>query len=90
MYVSCHNGYGEPDMVQTHAIAVQGFPGAKMVSYALILLGLWLLRRCFFIGILTGRNNYRIINAVIEQFYRLGLIISIMGHVSYLQRWAER
>ena len=40
MYVSCHSGYGEPDMAQTHAIAVQGFPGEIIVSYALLLLGL--------------------------------------------------
>ena len=82
MYVSCHSGYGKPDMVHIHAIAVHGFPEARMVSYALILLGLWLLRRCFFIGILTEQQNYRIVSAVIARFYRLGRIISIMGHVS--------
>ncbi len=82
MYVSCHSGYEQPDMAQTHAIAVPGFPGAKIVSYALILLHLWPLGQCFFVGILTGQNNYRILNAVIERFYRLGLIINIMGRVS--------
>ncbi len=81
MYVSCHSGYEQPDMVQTRAIAVQGFPEAIIVSYVLILLGLWLPGRYFFVGILTKQNNYRIINAVIVQFYRLGRIISIMGHV---------
>ena len=35
-------------------------------------------------GILTGQNNYRILNAVIERFYRLGLIINIMGLVSVI------
>jgi hypothetical protein len=53
MYVSCHSGYGKPDMTQTHAIAVQDFPEAKIVNYALILLGLWPPRRCFFAGMLT-------------------------------------
>ena len=85
MYVSCHSGYGRPDMTETHAIAVPGFPGVIFVSYALLLLGLWPLRRCFFIGMLTKRKGCRIINAVIVRFYRLGLIIGIMGHVSYLQ-----
>ncbi|KKL99217.1 hypothetical protein LCGC14_1816640 [marine sediment metagenome] len=33
-------------------------------------------------GMLTGQKNYRITNAVIERFYRLGRIISIMGRVS--------
>ncbi len=83
MYVSCHSGYGKPDMVHMHAIVVQGFPEAIIVSYALILLRLWLLIRCFFAGMLTGQKKYRIVNAVIEQFYRLGLIIDIMGHVSF-------
>ncbi|KKN26221.1 hypothetical protein LCGC14_0876840 [marine sediment metagenome] len=33
-------------------------------------------------GMLTGQNNYRTVDSVIAQFYRLGRIISIMGHVS--------
>ncbi len=86
MYVPCHSGYEQPDMVHIHAIAVQGFPEAIVVSYALILLGLWPLRRCFFAGMLTGRNNYRTVSTVIERFYRLGRIISIMGRVSNVQR----
>ena len=87
MYVSCHSGYGKPDMVHIHAIAVHGFPEARMVSYALILLGLWLLRRCFFIGILTNQNNYRTVNATIVRVYELVCIPHIMGRVSYMQRW---
>ena len=82
MYMSCHSGYEQPDMVHIHAIAVQSFPEAIIVSYALLLLRLWPLRRCFFAGMLTGQNNCRIIDAVIERFYRQGRIINIMGHVS--------
>ncbi len=37
---------------------------------------------CIWHGMLTERNNYRIMNAVIAQFYRLGRIIQIMGRVS--------
>ncbi len=40
------------------------------------------LRRCFFIGMLTGQNNYRITNAVIVRFYRQVSILCIMGLVS--------
>ncbi len=86
MYVSCHSGYGKPDMVHIHAIAVPGFPEAIIVSYALILLHLWVAGRLFWHGILTKQNNYRTINAVIARFYRLGRIIDIMGHVSILQQ----
>ena len=82
MYVSCHSGYGKPDMVHIHAISAPVVLKARISDYALILLRLWPLRRCFFAGMLTGQNNYRIINAVIVRFYRLGRIISIMGPVS--------
>ena len=82
MYVPCHSGYGKPDMVQIHAIAVQGFPEARISGYALILLRSWPLRRCFFAGMLTGQKKHRIVNLVIVQFYRLGLIIGIMRRVS--------
>ena len=41
-------------------------------------------------GILTGQNNYRILNAVIERFYRLGRIIDIIGLVPFLQQWIKR
>ncbi len=71
MYVSCHSGYRKPDMLQTHATFAPGIPEAIIVSYMLILLRLWLLRRCFFVGMLTGQKNYRIINAVVVRFYRL-------------------
>ncbi len=85
MYVSCHSGYGKPDMVQTHAIAVPGFPEARISGYALLLFGLWPLRRCFFAGMLTGQNNYRILNTVIVRVYERGGIPHIMGRVSYPQ-----
>ncbi len=90
MYVSCHSGYGRPDMIQAHAIVVQGFPEAIIVSYALLLLRLWPLRRCFFAGMLTGQNNYRIIDAVIVRFYVLVCIPTIMGRVSYSLQRVER
>ncbi len=82
MYVSCHSGYGKPDMLQTYAIFAPGVPEAIIVSYVLILLRLWLLRRCFFIGILTGRKDYRIMNAVVVRVYRRVAILVIMGPVS--------
>ena len=82
MCVSCHSGYEQPDMAQTHAITMQDFPEARISDYALILLRLWVVGRLFWHGILTGQKNHRSLNAVIVRFYRLGRIINIMGHVS--------
>ncbi len=86
MYVSCHSGYEQPDMTQTHAIAMQSFPEAIIVSYALILLHLWAVGRLFWHGMLTGQKKYRITSAVIERVHGLVCIPCIMGRVSIMIR----
>ncbi len=85
MYVSCHSGYRKPDMLQTHAISGPGIPRAIIVSYALILLRLWVMEALLSIGILTGRKDYRIMNTVVVRFYRRVAILVIMGRVSETQ-----
>ncbi len=82
MYVSCHSEYKKPDMTQTHAVSAPVISRAIIGDYTLILLGLRLLRRCVFIGMLTGRNNYSTIDAVITRVYGLVLRTFIMGRVS--------
>ena len=79
MYWLCHREVRKVAKVGSHATAMRSFPEAIIVSYVLILLRLWLLRRCFFIGILTGRKDYRIMNAVVVRVYRLVGILVIMG-----------
>lgn len=78
----CHSQRGKPAIMETHAIAMQRFPGATIHSYALILLALWATEALFHVGMLTKQKNYRIINAVIVRVHGLLLIIYIMRHVS--------
>lgn len=61
---------------------MRSFPGTIIVSYVLIWLRLWVMKALLFIGILTGRKDHRMINAVILRVYGLVVLIAIMGHVS--------
>ncbi len=81
MYWLCHRETENIPKTQSHAIAVQGFPEAIIVSYTLILLRWRCLGRCVWHGMLTGQKNYRTVNAVIVQVYERVAIPCIMRRV---------
>jgi hypothetical protein len=74
--LSCHRRrYSMPGFV---ASVLHGLSPVIMRFYSVSQAGI----ACIWHGMLTEQKNYRTANAVIAQFYRQVLIITIMGRVS--------